>query len=438
MENQEINLPKTFSFSEQIAIYLYKSSNKQTHYETYVITEILKDLNYNYEYHKMTFEFLVKRHENLRAYFKFNEDESVERVYDENYVPNVLPLIYLNEEATQEKLDKVFFEQFDKNYSIEYLPGIKVLIVKTVNGLFSIIRGHHCYLEVETAKILHREGLNLYEKICESSGNISYEEAIKNLPILPNFSEYIKELHENIKIKKPLIKEFLSNSLIKYKTDDKANIPYYGTEYFYEKFRFDIKDSETQKFITSNKIKPHQIFKVIHQIAIVKILGTNIPLIFNVNTQRNEKWRNHFGCQAKNHPFYVEVNTEYTLEEQVKFNEAKNKEMLDIYSQLDAYMCGPDDGNFPTSQYVLNFCYNNEENFIFRPDLRKETIITTDWPMNLYFELYYRTNDYFLAFYISKIAAVSTENTIKIKKFLVDIFKNLQECWHKKIKDLNV
>jgi hypothetical protein len=224
--NQELDLKKTLTFSEQIAVWLYKSSNKKTHYETYIITEILVELDYNYEYHKKTFEFLVKRHENLRAFFKLHEDsQDVERVYDENYTPRVLPLIYLNEDATDENLDKIFFDHYDKNYSIENLPGIKVCLVKAKNGLFSVIRGHHCYLEVESAKVIHNEGIHLYQKIYESKGEINYEEAVRELPIQNSFLEYLKESHQNVELNKPLVTPFLEGALKNFIPGDKANTP---------------------------------------------------------------------------------------------------------------------------------------------------------------------------------------------------------------------
>ena len=77
--------------------------------------------------------------------------------------------------------------------------------------------------------------------------------------------------------------------------------------------------------------------------------------------------------------------------------------MLNVYGPLDAYLCNGEDGvNYQVSQYVLNFCHNDKENIIFRPDLRKETKIETNYPMNMYFEVYYRSNDFLLIFYISK------------------------------------
>ena len=430
------DLNRKFSFSEQIAIMLYKTSNKAVHYETYVLSQILAEFEYKYEYHQKTFEYSVRRHENMRAYFKLNENDTVEREYDENYSPRALPLVTIKDEATPEILDKIFFEFYDKNYSIEKLPGIKVLLVKATNGLFSLIRGHHCYLEVETAKILHRESIYLYKKIYESQGQISYEDATKDLPPLPKFTEYIQELHEDIKIKQPMISDFLTTALKNYVDVDKANAPVVGFDYFYDKFRIDIKDSQTEKFLKEYSIKPHHVFKALHQISISKILNTNIPLIFNVNSQRTEKWKNHYGCQAKNHPFYVEVDPERTFKEQIEYNDLKNREMLEVYGPLDAYMITAQGGkNFPVSQYVLNFVYNDESDIVFRPDLRKETKIETNYPMNIYFEIYYRTNEFFLAFYLSKIAAVSEEETLKMKNFLIETYNNLPNLWNTKIKN---
>ena len=92
--------------------------------------------------------------------------------------------------------------------------------------------------------------------------------------------------------------------------------------------------------------------------------------------------------------------------------------------------------SFPVSQYVLNFCYNNEADILFRPDLRKETKIETNYPMNIYFEVYYRTNEYFSVFYLTKLSAVTEEQTLKMKKFLIETYNNLKNVWNTKIKDI--
>jgi hypothetical protein len=57
---------------------------------------------------------------------------------------------------------------------------------------------------------------------------------------LPKFTEYIQELHENIKIKQPLINNYLTSALKNYVDEDKANARVVGCEYFYEKFIVDI------------------------------------------------------------------------------------------------------------------------------------------------------------------------------------------------------
>ena len=426
-----------FSYQEQIAILLYKTSNKKVHYETYVLTQINTDLEYKYEYHQKTFEFLVKRHENLRAYFKFNEKmDTYERVYDNDYVPKALPLIILNENATDENIERIFLEHYDKNYSIEKLPGIKVCFIRAPNGLFSVIRGHHCYLEVETAKILHREGLNLYAKIFNSAGNITYEEAIKDLPILPSYIGFVDELNSNLKRNSLRIADQLRNALKNYREGDKANAAYVGTEYFQNKFRVDLTKNGIDKFLTKVRVRPHQLFKAAYQICISKILGTNIPLIFNVNSRRNSKWKNNVLCNLKNHPFYVEVDEGRTLEEQIKHNEEKNKEILKVWGPLDAYLCQANTSEtFPVSQYVFNFVYNDEEQLVFRPDLRKETQIDSNYPMNIYFEVYYRPGEWANFFFISKLISVSEENTKKMKSLLMNIIENIECFWEKQIQE---
>lgn len=426
-----------FSYQEQIAILLYKTSNKKVHYETYILTQIKIDLEYKYEYHQKTFEFLVKRHENLRAFFQFNEkNDKYERVYDHDYNPKALPLIILNENATDENLEKIFFEHYDKNYSIEKLPGIKVCFIKATNGLYSVIRGHHCYIEVETAKILHREGLNIYQKIFNSGGKITYEEAIKGLPNLPDYIGFIDELNADIKIRTPLIADQLRNTLKNFREGDKANAAYVGTEYFQNKFRVDLSNNIIDQFLAKFNVKPHQLFKAAFQICIARVLGTNIPLIFNVNSRRNSKWKNNVLCNLKNHPFYVEVDEGRTLEEQIKFNEEKNKEILQVWGPLDAYLCQADASEtFPVSQFVFNFVYNDEKELILRPDLRKETQIDSNYPMNIYFEVYYRPEEWANFFFISKLVAVSEENIKKMKGLIVKIIENIECFWKKEIKE---
>jgi hypothetical protein len=110
--------------------------------------------------------------------------------------------------------------------------------------------------------------------------------------------------------------------------------------------------------------------------------------------------------------------------------------MLGVYRPLDAYMITDQGGkNFPVSQCVLNFVNNNEADIVFRPDLRKETKIETNYHMNIYFEISYRTNEFFLVFYLSKIASVSEEETLKMKKLLIETYNILPNLWNNKIKN---
>ena len=405
------------------------------HSEAHILTQINIDLEYKYEYHQKTFEFLVKRHENLRAYFKFNEEmDTYERVYDNDYVPKALPLIILHENALDENLEKIFLENYDKNYSIEKLPGIKVCLVKAFNGLFSIIRGHHCYIEVEAAKILHREGLYFYAKILSSAGKITYEEAIKDFPILPDYNGYINELNTDVKNNSPLIADQMRNALKNYRDGDKTNAAYFGTKYFQNNFRIDLTKKSIDKFLAIVNIRPHQLFKAAYQICIAKILGTNIPLIFNVNSRRKPKWKNNVLCNLKNHPFYVEVDEGRTLEEQIKYNVEKNKEILQVWGPLDASLCKSNTSEtFPFSQYIFNFIYNDEKEFVFRPDFRKVDQIDSNLPMNIYFEVYYRPGEWANFFFFSKLVAVSEENITSMKRLLVNIIENIECFWKKKI-----
>lgn len=407
------------------------------HYETNILTQINADFEYKYEYHQKTFEFLVKRHENLRAYFKFNDKiDSYERLYDNDYVPKALPLIILNENAIDENLERIFFEHYDKNYSIEKLPGIKVCLIQASNGLFSIIRGHHCYLEVETSKILHKEGLNLYQKISSSTGKITYEEAVKDFSILPNYIEYIDELNVDIANNSPLIADQLRNALKYYKEGDKANAAYVGTEYFQNKFIIDLTKNSVDTFLAKVNVRPHQLFKAVYQICISKVLGTNLPLIFNVNSKRKAKWKNNVLCNLKNHPFYVEVDENRTLEEQIQYNVEKNKEILTVWGQLDGYLCQTNDSEtFPVSQYIFNFIYNDEKQLIFRPDLMKMIQLDSNLPFNIYFEIFYRPGERANFFIISKLIAVSEENAKKMKNLFVNIIENIECFWKKEIKE---
>ena len=73
MEDLHSDLSKKFSISEQIAIMLYKSSNKTVHYETYVLSQILGEFDYKYEYHQKTFEFLVSCLHYLDEFSKFQK-----------------------------------------------------------------------------------------------------------------------------------------------------------------------------------------------------------------------------------------------------------------------------------------------------------------------------------------------------------------------------
>lgn len=437
-QNSITSLSKTFSFSEQIAIFLYFYSTPQKHYETYVLTQILTDLDYVYEYHQKTFEFLVQRHENMKAYFKMHEDKSIERLYDEKYSPKALPLICIEEDATPENLEKIFFQHYDKNYSIEKLPGIKVCIIKANNGLFSLIRGHHCYLEVETAKVLHKEAVQIYKKIYEAKGQISYEHAVSELPYLPLYSEKLIEIHNKVEEKKPLVYDFIKQIAQNYNSkENRLNEAVFGTEYFYEKFTLKINNS-SEDLLRQYKIKPHQLFKTIHQITIAKILNVKQPLIFNVNARRSAKWVNHYSCNLINHPFFFEVDFDKTLKQQVEYNSEMNQKMLDVYSPIDAYLIGNEivKDLLPVGQFTINFVYNNEKEIIFRPDLRLETILDVDFPMNIYFEIYYRRDQYMNIFYISKLAAVSKEKTIQMKKMLIEIYENLALYFNMLIKNI--
>jgi hypothetical protein len=112
-----------------------------------------------------------------------------------------------------------------------------------------------------------------------------------------------------------------------------------------------------------------------------------------------------------------------------------NKKMLEVYGPIDAYLVGGEllKDLIPTGQFVFNFVYNDEPDIIFRPDLRLETKLNVDFPMNIYFELYHRKNGLLNVFYISKLNSVTEVETLQMKILLVDIYQNLPNYWNKKI-----
>jgi hypothetical protein len=154
--------------------------------------------------------------------------------------------------------------------------------------------------------------------------------ATSDLPELPKYGDLVELINNGVKEKTPLIYDFMKTLTKNYIKGDKANEPVFGTEYYHEKFNINYNE-ETERFLQSYNIKPHQLFKTIHQISIAKIKKTNIPLIFNVNSKRDDKWKSHYSCQLKNHPFYFEVDPENTLEKQIRQNEKMNKKKITLF-----------------------------------------------------------------------------------------------------------
>lgn len=440
---ENINVNKLFSPIEQICLMLHIASGRKATFENMGILQIVNPPPYNYDFYKTTCHFLVKRHENLRARYKINDDEhgSCERIYDDDYAPYVHPMIELNDLSTSDAFGNLYLKIEKLPLNMEKHPFFLFCLVKTLDGVFTIMRSPHALFQSHSCDNLHYEGLHIYDKIMKANGDISYEEATKDLAELPRYAEIVLNFDKEHRERKDKAKDYLRRTLENYDTSPKSCRPHTDSACDQTIEVINLINHPSEAFISQNHLRMNQVFRLLYQLAFFKVLGLRQPLLYNLNSQMDPKYK-HVTCAfLRYHPIYFVVDEERTIAEQYKFNDAKNREMLEIFGPINDYFISAElneEEGVPQGLFFSNFQqYTKDRPIRYRPDLRKVVPdYQYEFPENFYLEVIYCEKDNISVFSQYKLAAFSKEEHRKLFGFIVDSFNSFSELWDKKIKDI--
>lgn len=416
---------------EEIAIEIYKQTNGESTYDTGLqIYKFEGTFLYDYDCYRKSLEFLYKRHETLRYYFKEVSPGNFERTCDDNFVPTVKELIILDEKLTLEVANRLF-----EDYPTNFLkaPFLHHFLVANKDGVYILVKGNHAFCDAFSLFMLSKEQLIMYRKLYKRGANLTYEEAIEGLPEVPKFTDYVEEFHKDREQRMAKVHEYLTNLVGRHDLNDKINVYKDGIDYTNTKYKIDLKNSSIESILSKYKVKMPHIFKAILQIAILKVFGVKNLLVSNINGYREKKWQHLAAYQIKIHPFLVPVDEEKTLKEQIIHNDEENKKMLKVFGPLYTLLQDEKD-KFNLERFNYNFIFDDED-VSTDLDLVDEIDEDVSLPFNIWFMINYKPKNYLIVSTQTRQTVISEEEHMLFEKTIQNLFERTEELLDTQIKE---
>jgi hypothetical protein len=309
-----------------------------------------------------------------------------------------------------------------------------------------MIYGHHCVYDVFSSHLICSEILHIYKNIINYKiKDVTHEKGVLGLIEATPYSTILKDFYKIQKVKYNEAYEYIKE---KYLNIDLCNN--------YLKDINDYKSSQTSFnipfndknviYITSKNIKYHQIFKTLFQIALVIVLDINPIPIYNINGKRPLNAMHTICSYLKQQPFISNVNYEYTILQQYKYNIKTIKEFLKNFDNFDfdkvqMNIFKNEKKDF-RPKIIFNYFKLEKDEYIARPDLYNdynEIWGSENEPINMFYEICMdELNNISHHEFVFKTSVFDYKIQNNIIKLIWTMFNNIETYLYIKIKDIKI
>ena len=282
--------------------------------------------------------FLYKRQNLLCSYYVDEPNGNYTRKYidpEKSLIP--LEVVQMNYEFESSLMTEYMKSKMNPSRLYDQSSNMRIYFCKTLNRVILYNYGNHCAIDAHGQIILAKEFFDIYLKI-KADPNISYENAIKDLPKLLPYSEVIKNYWKRADVIFDDLCVYLKS---KFEKLDLSNEPLWKKStitFETNKLNFSFsKESIFCKIINNLGLKCFHVIQLLFQIALIKIFkikSKTFP-IWKLNGSRPENAKYNICCHLKEQIFIEPIDQNRTFYEQFKNNAYHRKEMLSKFNDID-------------------------------------------------------------------------------------------------------
>lgn len=313
----------------------FRSDPERFSYEYLIIYEIVDNkTDIHKEIMNKSMDYLIRRHENLKAYYEKNDQGLILRKYVNSYHVSNLQYDELQFNVSSKDFEK-YVESKRTLKNIHHIPNQMFCFAKLLDAYILISYSHHAFKDVYSDNVIVNELFSIYHALVKDR-TLSYEKVTEKFPKLPSYSEILEEFHINNKEKLNDLVYYLGPKLAKVNIPETSLLNKNTNLCKAGKMRIDFNNKNAENYMVSNGIKINSYFLTLVQIALHKIfkIQGSIP-IWKLNGSRTKLAQSFLCSYIKDQVFIEELEENNTVLQQYKKNYLNIKENLEKFNDCD-------------------------------------------------------------------------------------------------------